>query len=133
LDPSGGLDPPTGGGLLVLFFFEGGFPTGGGRLTPFFEGGFPVGGGLFTVGFFAAISANEVYSPNSSSGTANTIDASNSSLIGSPKSRKTFEIAARDSKRRRLFIWNLKRNRAASCKDSCVDMPQLLSGTRQTV
>jgi hypothetical protein len=74
---------------------RGGFITsaaGGGRL-PF------VGGGLS-----AAISANEAYSPKSSSGTAKTMEDSNSSSIGSPKSRKTFEMAASDSRRKRLFI-----------------------------
>jgi hypothetical protein len=41
---------------------------------------------------------------SSSSGTAKTMDANKSSSIDSPQSRKTFDKAARDSKRRRRFI-----------------------------
>jgi hypothetical protein len=81
----GGTFPPFDGGLAVGFFFP------GGRL--------PAGGGLFE-----AIFANELYSPISSSGTAKTIEANSSSSIGSPNSRNTFERAASDSRRKRLFI-----------------------------
>jgi|ERR1041385_1312039 hypothetical protein len=45
-----------------------------------------------------------LYSPINSAGTANTTDASNSSSIGSPNSRKTLDMAAMDSSRKRLFI-----------------------------
>src|ERR1041385_1127260 len=38
-----------------------------------------------------------LYSPINSAGTANTTDASNSSSIGSPNSRKTLDMAAMDS------------------------------------
>ena len=102
--------------------FLGGLPAGGGA-----GGGTRIGGGTFPRGdlrfddlavpllfvagrlapedgFLAAISANELYSPTSSSGTAKTIEANSSSSIGSPKSRNTFEIAASDSRRKRLFI-----------------------------
>ena len=112
--------------------FLGGLPAGGGagggtRIGGGAGGGTPIGGGTFPRGdlrfddlavpllfvagrlapedgFLAAISANELYSPTSSSGTAKTIEANSSSSIGSPKSRNTFEIAASDSRRKRLFI-----------------------------
>jgi len=102
---------PLGGGRFVLPLGGGRFvlPLGGGFAPPL-GGGFapPLGGGRFVLplggGRLIAISATGLYSPRSSSGTAKTMEASNSSSIGSPKSRKTFEIAANDSKRKRLFI-----------------------------
>src|SRR5882762_9115075 len=112
----------AGGGTRI-----GGGAGGGTRIGGGAGGGTPIGGGTFPRGdlrfddlavpllfvagrlapedgFLAAISANELYSPTSSSGTAKTIEANSSSSIGSPKSRNTFEIAASDSRRKRLFI-----------------------------
>jgi len=60
------------------------------------------------------------YSPINSAGTANTTEASNSSFIGSPNSRKTLDRAAMDSSRKRLFICTRNRSLAASLRDSCV-------------
>src|SRR5882762_940317 len=112
----------AGGGTRI-----GGGAGGGTRIGGGAGGGTRIGGGTFPRGdlrfddlavpllfvagrlapedgFLAAISANELYSPTSSSGTAKTIEGNSSSALGSPKSQNTFESAASDSRRKRLFI-----------------------------